>query len=165
MGTALSDLSRSVILALAFPALVAGLTTPPVSVFADDLDTGVIEPNAMKEPDDVEVGDEVLQGLLTRRTVTRFGDEFYRRFANQWRAVEHAGRQSIVIEERPTATRGSLIIVRYAREVAFRGYVRPRGPDPEDVADEAVARVERMVQQYERTRGQSSPDLAEEELL
>ncbi len=165
MGTALSDLSRSVVRAAAGTTFVMALTMPPAFALDGDLDTGVIEPDAMTDPDDADIDDEPLRGLLTRRTVTRFGDDFYRHFANQWQNIDHDGRQSIVIEERPSANRGSLITVRYAREVVFQGFVRPRGPNPEDVADEAVARVERWVQQYEQTRGRSDPDLAEEELL
>ena len=164
MGTALSDLSGSVVRSTAATVFLIVLTMPPAFALQDNLDAGVIEPEAMTS-DDAGIDDQPLRGLLTRRTVTRFGDDFYRRFASQWQNLNHEGRESIVIEERPSANRGSLITVRYAREVVFRGFVRPRGPNPEDVADEAVARVERWVQQYEQTRGRSDPDLAEEELL
>jgi len=157
MGTALSHLS------CALTGMTVGGLLLCVQTAAA-LDDRVIEPAAVAGAEVRTLDEDPLRGLITRRTVTRFGDAFYRRFASEWQTFDTAGLDAVIIEERPTANQGSLITVRYAREVAFRGVVRPQGPAPEELADIAVANVQHWVRQYEMNRGRDDPDLAEEEL-
>lgn len=130
-------------------------------------DDGVIEPDGETIEDEEVIGEGAppLQGVVVRRTITRFGDEFYRIFARAWRRQELEAPRPILIEERPSAQDGSRIRVRYSGDVLFETTLRPHGPDPAQVAEQAAGRVaERVGRRVNAGPGSGHPDLAEEEL-
>lgn len=130
-------------------------------------DDGVIEPDGETIEDEAVIGEggSPLQGVVVRRTITRFGDEFYRSFARVWRRQELEAPRPIVVEEHPSAQDGSRVRVRYSGDVLFETTLRPHGPEPGQVGEQAANRIaDRIERRMAAGLRNNHPDLAEEEL-
>lgn len=133
----------------AYPALswllatVLGISPGELLALGD----GVIEPEGETIEDGEVIGGEAapLRGVVIRQTMTHLGDEFYRFFSQDWRQQDLAAPRPILIEEQPSAQDGSRIRVRYSQDVLFETTLRPHGPDPAQVAEQAVGQVTERV--------------------
>lgn len=153
---------------MALVAVAAGGWSAPVSGLDETvLETDQpLESHAPLEPLEVGVlGDQVLNGAVVRETVTHLGDAFYRRFAAQWRADGIEGLDDVlVVEEQAAMKQGSLIYIRYQRDVIFSARIGPQRSDPETVAGVALEAVfdavARRLLIQRAGQEQGDPDLA-----
>ena len=104
-------------------------------------------------------------GVVLNRTITVVGHDFYRYFTTSWRARDNSERYSIAIIERPTAIRGSEILVEYRNKPVFRTYLSPRRAAVKKISMQAVGLVyDTIIEKDLQELLYQDLDLAKEEL-
>lgn len=82
-------------------------------------------------------------GLLTDRTVSSIGHDFYREFSHKW---ESSFTGNLTINERPSARWGSWITITLEQEVLFQLFLFPTKRDFEQNVDIALAQTQEALQ-------------------
>lgn len=77
-----------------------------------------------------------IPGLITNRTITPIGHDFYRLFSDKWQASQ---RINLSINEKPSARWGSIITIRNEQNILFRTVLFPSRRNLEQAVDQAVA--------------------------
>jgi len=109
-------------------------------------------------------GDIEVSGLLTNRTVTWFGQDFFAQFSSEWRNASIKGAQSLVIEEQPSARRGTQIIILYKREIIFQTSISGTRQQSRERGTQAAKYVLEKVRNIDRSANrQLYADLASDE--
>ncbi len=85
--------------------------------------------------------EDEIGGILTNRTITRFGQQFYLAFTHQYRLSEQDSGPSLVIVERPSARWGSLIWVEHNNMRLYQFFWQPGKNGIEVIARKAVDEV------------------------
>jgi curli production assembly/transport component CsgE len=83
---------------------------------AEPIDLGALEERRLK-------GLEQASGFIVDRTVTHFGAEFMRLFAQAWRTLPGTEEFDVSVFERPTARQGSLVWVEHNHRPIARAYL------------------------------------------
>jgi len=78
-------------------------------------------------------------GLLTDRTVSSVGHDFYRAFSDQW---ESSYTGNLSINERPSARWGSWITITVNQDVVFQTFLFPTKRDFDSNVNTAVAQTQ-----------------------
>ena len=96
-----------------------------------------------------------VSGLLTNRTITWFGQDFFSQFASEWRNSEIRGADNLLIEEVPSARKGTQIVIRYNRAIILktsisgtRNQSRERGAQAVSFVLSRVQRIDSSAKQY-----------------
>ncbi|MEX0429920.1 CsgE family curli-type amyloid fiber assembly protein [Spiribacter insolitus] len=128
-------------------------------VVAEDQANGTIDDGRPLEAPPLPDGtleNDGLDNMVLQRTVTALGDRFSDAFASHWRSQPVVADGVITIEERPWMSEGTEVIVRYQRQAIYQVRVWPRNPSPEETAQQAVAEVSRIIDDYQtRLRNQT----------
>ncbi len=70
-----------------------------------------------------KANDIQLGGMLLNKTITWFGQDFFNYFAREWRNQPFVVRQELVIEEIPSARRGTQVVIRYKDKIVFQSSI------------------------------------------
>lgn len=109
--------------------------------------------------------DQLLGGIVTNRSITVQGNDFYQAFASYWRSTDISNRVSLAIYERPTARFGSEIWIDYGQRRVFHIFLPPARSATRSIGQQAVEIVYRRIADIEAERLLfPSPDLGREEM-
>lgn len=109
--------------------------------------------------------DDPLQGVITNRTVTVLGNDFYQYFSAYWNEIAQQSRYSLAVYERPTARWGSEVWIQFRQERVFHTFLSPARQAAKGVAEAAADIVEQNIMRTEIQRMTfKDQDLAPEEL-
>jgi Curli assembly protein CsgE len=92
-----------------------------------------------------------INGLLTNRTITWFGQDFFSQFASEWRNGGFRGSQNLVVEEVPSARKGTQIVMRYNRDIVFQTSISGTRNQSRERGALAVSYVLARVQRIENS--------------
>ena len=157
-----------VVMAGALLAVTAtGYTSP------DSLGASTSDSTANQEPEPAEAEDaqdiEEIGGLITERTMTKIGYEFYENFYTSWESLEDLPKEfkdyNISIIERANPTWGSWIQVKVSVKITptivWSNIVRPRSTEVKESAEKAVNATRNYLYRYEEYRAAlESSDMA-----
>ncbi len=101
--------------------LLVGLLSAAPLAGAQDLEAGEIDRGVLEERR-LESLDEA-GGFIVERTITQFGAEFARLFAQAWRTQPGTENLDVTIIERPTARYGSIVWVEYNYRPIVRAFL------------------------------------------
>ncbi|MGL5740445.1 MAG: curli production assembly/transport protein CsgE [Plesiomonas shigelloides] len=76
-----------------------------------------------------------IPGLITNRTITPIGHDFYRLFSDKWQASQ---KINLSIQEKPSARWGSIITIKNEQNILFRTVLFPSRRNLEQVVDQAI---------------------------
>lgn len=108
---------------------------------------------------------DFLGGVITSRTITVLGWDFYQYFTAIWQAKYGNERISLSVYERPTAQWGSEIWIDYGQKRVFHAFLPPARAATKDVSMQAVDIVHKSVVDINVQRAlYSDLDLAPEEM-
>ncbi len=108
---------------------------------------------------DVEIG-----GILVNKTITWFGQDFFNHFAREWRNQFFRG-DGVVIEERPSARQGTLVIIRYKGSIVYQASIAGTRSNSRERGAQAVSFVLSRVQNIDlAASGYGERDLAADEI-
>ncbi|HDZ55834.1 MAG TPA: curli production assembly/transport protein CsgE [Pseudomonas xinjiangensis] len=105
-----------------------------------------------------------LEGFIINNTITRSGQEFYRKFSER---LNDAGTLdfNLTVKERPSARWGVLIWVEFENAPVYRQFLQPNVSDMEDTA---YAAADFVLEQINRRKIEAlfedNTDLAKDEL-
>lgn len=143
-------LNAAVVFLLAMPLAYAGSALPANS--APDESHPVPEQN-------------LLGGVITSRTITVLGWDFYQYFTAKWEAIHGNERLSLSIYERPTARWGSEIWIDYRQTRVFHIFLPPARSATKEISTQAVDLVYKNVTDINIQRSLfTDVDLAPEEM-
>lgn len=109
--------------------------------------------------------DRLLGGIVTNRSITVQGNDFYQEFSSYWRSTDLSDRVSLAIYERPTARFGSEIWIDFGQRRVFHIFLPPARSATRDIGRQAVEIVYRKIADIEAERLLfPSPDLGREEM-
>jgi curli production assembly/transport component CsgE len=117
---------------------------------------GEIEAKAKKQVSadaDIEI-----DGLIFDETKTKSGRDFYDYFYNHWQAPPDARNYSIYITEKPYRLMITQIEVKINENAVFQSFLQPRGDIIEQLAEQAVARTQLYLANYEELMRQLEGD-------
>ncbi|MCT8986135.1 curli production assembly/transport protein CsgE [Shewanella phaeophyticola] len=111
--------------------------------------------------------DDLIDGLILNRAMTRFGHRFYREFVSAYRDINGMNNHNgLTVVEQATARSGSKILVLHNRKPIFITFVSPASRSLDAQADVAARRVNDLLLQYQQQSKWSAfsdPDLASDE--
>lgn len=107
---------RAFLLAMGVLFFSAGAAAQGLDLDAEPLDEGALEERRIR-------GLEQASGFVVDRTVTNFGAEFARQFAQAWRAIPGTEEFVVTVAERPTARYGSMVWVEHNHRPIARAYL------------------------------------------
>lgn len=90
-----------------------------------------------------------IDGLLFDETKTKSGRDFYDLFYRDWEAPVNVKNYSIFVSEKPYRLTTTQIQVRINETLVFQSFLQPRGDIVETLAQQAVARTQIYLQNYE----------------
>ncbi|WP_297098655.1 CsgE family curli-type amyloid fiber assembly protein [uncultured Draconibacterium sp.] len=90
-----------------------------------------------------------IDGLLVDETKTKSGRDFYDLFYRDWEAPANAKNYSIFVTEKPYRLTTTQIQVKINETLVFQSFLQPRGDIVETLAQQAVARTQIYLQNYE----------------
>jgi len=93
------------------------------------------------------------------RTITLDGHSFYKKFSAHWLATNLTQPFNIVIEEKPSALWGNLVIISSQGKLLFRSSLRPGKPVKQSMITEATSTVSQNIVNYLFAKN-SSQDMA-----
>jgi curli production assembly/transport component CsgE len=99
-----------------------------------------------------------LDGMLFDETKTKSGRDFYDYFYNHWLAPPDARNYSIYITEKPYRLMITQIEVKINENAVFQSFLQPRGDIVEQLAEQAVARTQLYLANYEELMRQLEGD-------
>ena len=100
-------------------------------------------------------------GLLTERTVSSVGHDFYRAFSDKW---ESSYTWNLSINERPSARWGSWITITVNQDVVFQTFLFPTKRDFDSNVNAAVAQTQEALDRRQIDQALlSTGDLARDE--
>ncbi|MER1968148.1 curli production assembly/transport protein CsgE [Castellaniella sp. GW247-6E4] len=109
--------------------------------------------------------DQLLGGIVTNRSITVLGNDFYQEFSSYWRDKDLSSRISLAIYERPTARFGSEIWIDFGQRRVFHAFLPPARAATRSISKQAVEIVYREIADIEAERLLfNSPDLGREEM-
>jgi curli production assembly/transport component CsgE len=109
--------------------------------------------------------EDLMDGLVTNRTVTVLGWDFYQTFTAIWEAKYTKERVALAIFERPTARWGSEIWIQFGQTRVFHTFLPPARSRTEEVSKLAVEAVHENITRIKVERAlYSDIDLAPEEM-
>jgi len=115
--------------------------------------------------DKTSIFEDPLQGVITNRTITVLGNDFYQYFSAYWNTLNQDSRYSLAVYERPTARWGSEVWIEFRQERVFRTFLSPARQAAKDVAEAAADLVQKNVIRAEFMRMTFiNQDLGPEEL-
>ncbi|MGL5006575.1 MAG: curli production assembly/transport protein CsgE [Plesiomonas sp.] len=76
-----------------------------------------------------------IAGLITNRTITPVGHDFYRLFSEKWQASDHI---NLTIYEKPSARWGSIITIKNEQNTLFRTVLFPSKKSLDKSVNQAV---------------------------
>lgn len=97
-----------------------------------------------------------LGGFVLDETRSKMGRDFYELFYQKWEAPENARNFTLTITEQPSIGRGSVVILKLDYERIFSARLQPRYEYIEAVSEQAVQRVQQIIQQQSQVREQLS---------
>ncbi|KTT26990.1 curli production assembly protein CsgE [Pseudomonas oryzihabitans] len=107
---------------------------------------------------------DIIQGLLVDNTISRFGHEFYRQFADRLTDTTELDF-NLVVRERPSARWGSLVWVEYEQRLLYRQFIPPGNSDLKEAAYAAADQVrEGITRQRLENLLQDNFDMEKDEL-
>jgi curli production assembly/transport component CsgE len=107
----------------------------------------------------------LLGGVITSRTITVLGWDFYQYFTAKWEAIHGNERLSLSIYERPTARWGSEIWIDYRQTRVFHTFLPPARSATKSISMQAVDLVYKNVIDINIQRSLfTDVDLAPEEM-
>lgn len=83
-----------------------------------------------------------IPGLLTDRTVSSVGHDFYRAFSDRW---ESSFTGNLTINERPSARWGSWITITVDQDILYQAFLFPTKRDFDRNVDVALAHTEEAI--------------------
>ncbi|HEY9460161.1 MAG TPA: curli production assembly/transport protein CsgE [Paralcaligenes sp.] len=108
---------------------------------------------------------DLLGGVITSRTITVLGWDFYEYFTAKWQAIHGNERLSLSIYERPTARWGSEIWIDYRQTRVFHTFLPPARSATKEISTKAVDFVYKNVTDINIQRSLfTDVDLAPEEM-
>ncbi|WP_372943285.1 curli production assembly/transport protein CsgE [Shewanella sp.] len=111
--------------------------------------------------------DDLIDGLILNRAMTRLGHRFYREFVSAYRDINGLNNHNgLTVVEQATARNGSKILVLHNRKPIFITFVSPASRSLDAQADMAAKRVNDLLLQYQQQSKWSAfsdPDLASDE--
>ncbi|MGB3290708.1 MAG: curli production assembly/transport protein CsgE [Burkholderiaceae bacterium] len=111
------------------------------------------------------VFDDPLGGVVTNRTVTVLGNDFYQDFTALWRQKDISNQFSLSIYERPSARFGSEIWIQFRQKRMFHAFLPPARARTKQISAAAVELVYQGIANSEAERILvRSPDLGPEEM-
>ncbi len=109
--------------------------------------------------------DQLLGGIVTNRSITVLGNDFYQEFSSYWRDKDVSSRVSLAVHERPTARFGSEIWIDFGQRRVFHIFLPPARSATRSIGRQAAEIVYRRIADIEAERLLSvSPDLGREEM-
>lgn len=90
-----------------------------------------------------------IDGLLFDETKTKSGRDFYDLFYRDWEAPANAKNFSIFITEKPYRLTTTQIEIRINETLVFQSFLQPRADIVETLSQQAVARTQLYLQNYE----------------
>lgn len=107
---------------------------------------------------DIEIG-----GILVNKTITWFGQDFFKHFAREWRNQYFQG-DGVEVEEKPSARQGTLVIVRYKGNVVYRASIAGTRSQSRERGAQAVSYVLSRIQNIDiAASGYGQVDLSGDE--
>jgi len=100
---------------------------------------------------DVTASEAEISGLVINHTITRSGQEFYRKFSERFND-EDALESNLVVKERPSARWGILIWVELEGQPVYREFLSPNVSEMDEIAYGAADIV---LQEIDRRKVQS----------
>lgn len=97
-----------------------------------------------------------LGGFVLDETRSKMGRDFYELFYQKWKAPKNAGNYTLTITEQPSIGRGSLVTLKLDYERIFSARLQPRYEYIEAVSEQAVQRVQQIMQQQSQVQEQLS---------
>ncbi|UHL64661.1 curli production assembly/transport protein CsgE [Paralcaligenes sp. KSB-10] len=95
-------------------------------------------PAPVQNLDSGSISDEPLGGVVINRTVTVLGWDFYKNFAEVWRAKYMNTKYTVTVYERPTAQYGSEVWVQYRQNRVFHTFLSPARSAAKEISGRAV---------------------------
>nr|WP_321356815.1 CsgE family curli-type amyloid fiber assembly protein [uncultured Draconibacterium sp.] len=114
----------------------------------EDLKKLIEEISATKEKVSSDADIEI-DGLLFDETKTKSGRDFYDFFYTAWEAPEGARNYFIYISEKPYRLSTTMIEVKINETPVFQSFLQPRNDIVEQLAQQAVARTQIYLANYE----------------
>lgn|SRR5690554_4544199 len=106
-----------------------------------------------------------LSGIITDRTITMLGREFYRQFTQKSNESPIISETNLSVHERPDARWGSQVWIAQNNRIIFQATLPPRISDIEGYAEAAFDQVQqRLIQETIMRAIGNDPDLADEEI-
>ncbi|MFL0803120.1 MAG: curli production assembly/transport protein CsgE [Agarilytica sp.] len=108
--------------------------------------------------------DVEIDGILVNKTITWFGQDFFNHFAQEWRNQFYKG-EGVVVEERPSARQGTLVIIRYKGSIVYQASIAGTRSNSRERGAQAVSFVLSRVQNIDlAASGYGERDLAPDEI-
>ena len=123
--------------------------TPGAEVMAVRPRTDSANAGAASEQDSVGLG-----GLVIDHTISALGRNFVYLFNQNWNPPSNIGSYTIVIEEKPMPTLGTLILMKINGNYVFKRFVQPRYDAIRVVAQSAAAFALSYVENYKQIEKQ-----------
>ena len=92
----------------------------------------------------VPAAEDDIQGFIVDSTISRIGHEFYRHFSDRLTDTSRLDF-NLVVFERPSARRGSLVWVEYERRTLYRSFLQPNTAQLQAVAYQAADLVLELI--------------------
>jgi len=99
-------------------------------------------------------------GIIIDETISAFGHEYARQLSAKWLLEGRELRSALVIRERPSALKGSLIEVHYESKTIFAKRYPVRRADIEKFTSEVLPLLQQKILEAQLSVINSSPDLA-----
>lgn len=119
---------------------------------------------ALLIPQSAQAAEPDLQGVVTNSTVSRSGQDFYRRFCERLNDTTSLD-VNLAIKERPSARWGILVWVEFENRTLYRRFLQPNGADLQEIA---YAAADLVLEEVNRSKVealfQDTFDLAKDEL-
>jgi curli production assembly/transport component CsgE len=94
--------------------------------------------DAERKGDDKGGLPDAYAGVVSNRTITVAGQEFYQNFMVAWRDKELSERYTLSIHERPSARWGSQVWIEFAQRPVFQANLSPSRAALKAVSEQAV---------------------------
>ncbi len=99
-----------------------------------------------------------IDGLLFDETLTKSGRDFYDLFYNNWVAPPQSKNYSIFIKEKPFRMFTTIVEVKINETMVFQSILQPRYAYIENLSQQAIDRVSRMLANYDEIMRQLDGD-------
>jgi curli production assembly/transport component CsgE len=110
---------------------------------------GEITAETKQQQEESTDADLELDGMLFDETKPKSGRDFYDYFYSAWEAPPGASNYSIFISEKPYRMMTTQIEVKINETTVFQSFLQPRGDIVEQLAQQAVARTQLYLANYE----------------